>query len=207
LSEITIFDQRRSNKRLSDLTQNRETKDWKAVAIFPRRSLVPKDNYRHQNFLQGDQFQAIFLEDFLDQVSEQLGIQLMQLIVSRPKNASHYVDKIIATLDAKTDLQNREIIELVTTVMVYKFPELSREAIEAMFTVSELKKTRVYQDAQLEANQAFVIRLIKHSLGSISSEAEAKINTLDRSQIDQLGEAFLDFRDRTDLEQWLDNNS
>jgi Protein of unknown function (DUF2887) len=44
-------------------------------------------------------------------------------------------------LQNTTDLQNQAIIQLLTAVMVYKFPELSWEAIETMFGVSELKKT------------------------------------------------------------------
>jgi predicted transposase YdaD len=38
--------------------------------------------------------------------------------------------------------------------MVYKFPELSQEVIEAMFSVSELKPTRVYRDAIDEGRKA-----------------------------------------------------
>jgi predicted transposase YdaD len=36
---------------------------------------------------------------------------------------------------------------------VYKFPKLTRQEVEAMFSHSDLKKTRVYQDAMLEGVQ------------------------------------------------------
>ena len=39
------------------------------------------------------------------------------------------------------------------TVLVYKFPKLTREEIEAMFTYSDLKQTRVYQEARAEGEQ------------------------------------------------------
>jgi Protein of unknown function (DUF2887) len=71
--------------------------------------------------------------------SELFGIQLMQLIVSKPKESQSYVQQIVDQFQNMSDPQNQAIIELVCTVMVYKFPELSREAIEAMFSVSELK--------------------------------------------------------------------
>jgi predicted transposase YdaD len=63
----------------------------------------------------------------------------MQLIVSKPKESQSYVQQIVDQFQNMSDPQNQAIIELVCTVMVYKFPELSREAIEAMFSVSELK--------------------------------------------------------------------
>ena len=36
---------------------------------------------------------------------------------------------------------------------MYKFPNLSREEIEAMLGLSELKKTRVYQEARQEGRE------------------------------------------------------
>ncbi len=62
--------------------------------------------------------------------------------------------------------------------MVYKFPELGREAIEAMFSVSELKQTRVYQEARDEGRQEgeqlgesrLVLRLLARRIGELSPE-------------------------------------
>lgn len=36
---------------------------------------------------------------------------------------------------------------MIYTVFVYKFPKLSREEIETMLGLSELKQTKVYQEA------------------------------------------------------------
>ena len=47
----------------------------------------------------------------------------------------------------------QQIIELIETVVLYKFPNLSREEIEAMLALSELKQTRVYQEALEEGRQ------------------------------------------------------
>jgi predicted transposase/invertase (TIGR01784 family) len=72
------------------LSLNRPTTDWRAVAIFPHRSLEPKHNHRHRSFLQCEQFQVIYVEDFLDDQSKLLKIQLMQLIASNPKESENY---------------------------------------------------------------------------------------------------------------------
>ncbi len=52
-------------------------------------------------------------------------------------------------------LSANEIIEIVTTIVVYKFTTLSREEVEAMLglTGTTLEETRVYRDAKEEGRQ------------------------------------------------------
>ena len=188
------------------LAQNPEVEDWRAIAIYPRRSTEQENRFRHRSLLQSEQFQVIYLEDLLGIPSEQIGVQLMQLIVSKDRDTTQYLDGLVPQLQGKTDFQSQEIIELISTIMVYKFPQLSREEIEAMFTVSDLKQTKVYQEAQLEGEQKIVLRLLKRQIGSISPETEAQIRNLSLTQVEQLGEALLDFSDRADLDQWLKDN-
>ena len=64
------------------LAQNPEVEDWRAITIYPRRSIEQDNRFRHRSLLQSEQFQVIYLEDLLGAPSEQTGIQLMQLIVS-----------------------------------------------------------------------------------------------------------------------------
>jgi len=42
---------------------------------------------------------------------------------------------------------------LIETILVYKFPTMDRQEIEAMFGISELKQTRVYQEAKEEGKE------------------------------------------------------
>ncbi|MEM7581604.1 MAG: DUF2887 domain-containing protein [Mastigocoleus sp.] len=44
----------------------------------------------------------------------------------------------------------RDFLELIETIIVYKFPQKSREEIEQMFGFNELKQTKVYQEAKQE---------------------------------------------------------
>ena len=53
-----------------------------------------------------------------------------------------------------TDVSLRQkILELVETVFIYKFPNISRQEIEQMLGLSELKQTRVYREALSEGLQ------------------------------------------------------
>jgi predicted transposase/invertase (TIGR01784 family) len=197
------------------LIQHRDTFDWKAVAIFPRRSLEPNNQHRHRTLLGGEQFTVIYLEDLLKIHSDLLGIQIMQLIVAKPRQSQNYVQKIVERVKSQTDVQNQAIIELVSTVMVYKFPELSREVIEAMFSISELKQTRVYRDAmdegrvegrvegRTEEAQSLILRQLIRRFGPLDQVTESQIRSLSLSRLEELGEALLEFSQPSDLKNWL----
>jgi predicted transposase YdaD len=132
------------------------------------------------------------------------------LIVSKDRDTAQYLQGLVQQLQGETDPPNQAIIELISTVMVYKFPQLSREEIESMFTVSDLKQTKVYQEAHDEGRseeaQSLVIRQLNRRVGAIAIETSARIRALPLEQVEALGEALLDFSDRADLDQWLKQN-
>ncbi|WP_325064580.1 DUF4351 domain-containing protein [Dolichospermum flos-aquae] len=92
-----------------------------------------------------------------------------------------------------------------------KFSQLSRQEIEAMFLVSDIKQTRVYQEAKQEGRQEgkqdeatnLLFRQLSKRFGKLSSNYIETISNLTIEQLEDLGEALLDFVDITDLEQWL----
>ncbi len=43
--------------------------------------------------------------------------------------------------------QQRQLLQLIETILVYKFLNMSREEIAAMFELGDLKQTRFYQEA------------------------------------------------------------
>jgi len=50
-------------------------------------------------------------------------------------------------------LSQRKVLEFIETIVVYKFPNLSREEIETMLNLNLLKQTRVYQEAKEEGKE------------------------------------------------------
>jgi predicted transposase YdaD len=43
-----------------------------------------------------------------------------------------------------------EILELIESILIYKLPQAKRQEIEAMFSLSDLKQTKFYQEAKEE---------------------------------------------------------
>ncbi len=203
------------------LQQYPQTADWKAVVLFAKRTTEPKQTQLYRALVGSEQVLRVYLEELQDRPTASLGVGLLQLIVTRPEVAGTQAQSLVAKaqrqLRSESDLQR--VIELIETVMVYKFPTLSREEIERMFSLSELKQTRVYQDALEEGRQegrqegeqegrrkeavAMVLRLLNRRLGSVDSAAEESVKRLSLAQLETLAEALLDFGDRNDLHNWL----
>jgi predicted transposase YdaD len=103
------------------------------------------------------------------------------------------------------------IMELIETIVVYKFPSLSREEIEKMLGLSKLRQTKVYQEALEEGEQrgrteegrSLVSRLLTRKFGSLPTTVEAQVQALALAQLEALSEGLVDFSQLADLTFWL----
>jgi len=97
----------------------------------------------------------IYLDE-LPQVSHpSLGIGVIKLVVESETAAVRTAQTLIErTREEITDQSSqRQLINLIESIIIYKFPQKSREEIEAMFGLSDLKQTRVYQEALAEGEE------------------------------------------------------
>jgi predicted transposase/invertase (TIGR01784 family) len=132
LSEILLY-----------LSQYLPQNDWKAVAIFSDRAIAPNQlSIFQQELIANNRLISIYLNELPD--SDSVAIAIVQLVKCREQDAPKIVEEL------KQQNLNPDIIELVEAVLVSKFKNLSREEIEAMFALSDLKNTRVYKDAVQE---------------------------------------------------------
>ncbi len=84
-----------------------------------------------------------------------------------------------------------------------------------MFGLSELRQTKVYQEASQEGRQEgrqegeqageakLILRLLARRFGAVSPELCGKVQALSLSQLESLGEALLDFSQPSDLQDWF----
>jgi predicted transposase YdaD len=79
-----------------------------------------------------------------------------------------------------------------------------------MFTLDDLRQTRVYQDANLEGRQnearSLLLRLLSKKFGTLNDRYQDLIANLALEQMEALSEALLDFNNITDLDHWLTEN-
>jgi predicted transposase YdaD len=55
----------------------------------------------------------------------------------------------------------------------------------------------------LEHERSFILRLLFRKVGTIAPETEAQIKALSLTQLEELGEALLNFSQPSDLENWM----
>ena len=210
------------------LRQNPQILKWQAVVLFARRNIEPKLIEPFQMLLDSERVDRIYLEDLEENTADSLGIALIQLIMAETNQAMNQAQTLITQAENKaTALSTAVIIELIETIIVYKFPQLSREEIEKMLGLSEIKKTRVYQEALQEGRQEglqegrqeglqeglqegrqeegvnLILRQLARRVGSLPPEIETQIRGLSLAKIEDLGEALLDFSDLSELIAWL----
>ena len=97
-------------------------------------------------------------------------------------------------------------------------PQKSREEIEAMFELSDLKQTKVYQEALAEGEEKgivlgkqqgeanLVLLMLNSRFRNIPPSIIEQIRGLSIEQLESLGQALLDFGSEDDLKQWLEQN-
>jgi predicted transposase/invertase (TIGR01784 family) len=125
--------------------------DWCAIVIFPSHSLEPENTRMHRAFLNSDQVQRIYLDELGDPSQQPIGISLMQLTIASEEQAVDQARSLIARAQQELSgtVARDAIIEMITTIAVYKFTRLSREEVEAMLGL-QFQDSRILRDAQRE---------------------------------------------------------
>jgi predicted transposase/invertase (TIGR01784 family) len=199
--------------------------DWQGIILFAKRSLEPQDTHTHRALLNSNQIQRIYLDELDTHSPQPIGIQLMQLVIAPENQTAAQAKQLIQQVQAQqTQTQQTEpfakqdIIDLITTIAVYKFTHLSRQEVEAMIGVS-LEETRAFQEVKaegiaegkaegiaegkLEEGRSLILRQLSRRVGDLTPVLRSQVEALSLPQLESLGEALLDFTRVEDLEQWL----
>ena len=186
--------------------------DWQIVVIYPARSIEQSNNHPYRALLTCDQVHRVYLNELGEIQQLPLGVALMVLTTVDEDQAPEEARSLLARtqqqiLDPEA---SRAIIEMIATIMVYKFTNLSRQEVDAMLGL-QLADTRVYREAKEEGRQegesALILRLLKRRFGLMDVALAARIQGLEIEQLEALGEALLDFTELSDLVLWLNRHS
>jgi predicted transposase/invertase (TIGR01784 family) len=190
LSEISIYTYRHRSL----------FSDWRAVAIYPKRSLEQSNRNVAIEMLASGRILPIYLDELGAGVELPIGLGLMVLTTLEGDEAKVEARRLVGQAEG-----SRDIISLLSTIIVYKFNNLSRDEVDAMLGI-ELQQTRVYQEAQVDGEQRLILKLLIRKFGSIPPEVRSRVNSLSIERLESLGEDLLDFSQMSDLLVWLDMN-
>ncbi|MFB2836675.1 DUF4351 domain-containing protein, partial [Floridanema evergladense] len=106
-------------------------------------------------------------------------------------NVLELLSNLFAILEARQDLdsEDRELIMQLSPLYLERIQDANQQGIE--------------QGIQREA-VSFVMRLLSRRFGSIAPNIEEQIRRLSVNQLEDLGEAILDFQSEIDLTSWLE---
>ena len=197
----------------SYIDQYEISKNWRGLLILLNKRLELGSELPHRNLL-NSQVERLYLEDLLHQDDLSPNLALLRLIVTPKDQAGLAARKILNSVSTEAEFQLK--LDLVESILVNKFTQLTLEEIQKMLNLKEadITQTRFYQEVleigekkglqQGEAN--LTIRQLKRRCGNLTAIQEEKVRSLSISQLESLGEALLDFQNMSDLENWLQDN-
>ena len=190
--------------------------DWQVVIIYPSRNIEQSDIYPHRGQLSSPQVRRVYLDELGNIRELPLWVALMVLTTVNEQQAPEEARYLISRSSLEQpENTSRAIIDLITTIITYKFEQLSRSEVEQMLGIT-LKETRVYQEIKQEGReegreegrtveaQSLILRLLTRRVGELPQEIRQRVENLSLEELENLGEALLDFNSMTDLQAWLE---
>ncbi|MCZ8127587.1 MAG: Rpn family recombination-promoting nuclease/putative transposase [Microcystis sp. LE19-114.1B] len=137
------------------LKQYQPPHPWQIVVIYPHRGVEREQSLHFGEILNLSSVRRIYLDELPYGDNPSLGIGVIKLVVESETAAVRTAQTLIErTREEITDQSSqRQLIDLIESIIIYKLPQKSREEIEAMFGLSDLKQTRVYQEALAEGEE------------------------------------------------------
>ncbi|MFY7799995.1 MAG: DUF2887 domain-containing protein [Dolichospermum sp.] len=202
----------------SYLEQYETKRSWQGLLIILNNRLDLGSEIPYQNLL-NNQVERLYLEDLLDKENLSPNLAILRLIIIPKAQAGVEARQILNKATTETEYKLK--LDLVEAILVNKFNELSIEEIQKMLNLREadVTQTRFYQEVlergeksgeergvqkglqEGEAN--LVMRQLNRRCGNISEDLENQVRSLSIRQLESLGEALLDFKGISDLENWF----
>lgn len=177
------------------LNKNEPTQDWRAVVIYETRSQEPTQLTPYQELLNSPKVTRVYLDELPKETFNSLGTGIIQLVVCEEDTAPDMARQLLQrTQQEVEDEQTRiDVLNLIETVVFYKFPNKSREELAAMFGIDDLKQVRVIQEVlaegrtegRIEAKIEVVIAMLQRGF---SVEEVAEIVNLEVERVRQVAQ-------------------
>jgi predicted transposase/invertase (TIGR01784 family) len=174
-------------------------RDYRLVAIYPSQDIEQLDLEPHQFLIETGKLTRIYLDRLGDISQLPIGLSLMVLTILEDETAMQAARQLVDR--ARTEPENRAIMDMISSILIYKFTNLSRDEVAAMLA-SNIQESRAYREIKAEGvtegvtvgKQELVLLLLGRKLKTeLSEELVHRIQQLSIEQLDHLAEALLDF--------------
>jgi predicted transposase/invertase (TIGR01784 family) len=119
------------------------------VVLYPNRNVDTGDIKHYREFFTSGRVRRIYLDELGEGVSLPIGIATAKLVIASDDIAIAQARELIdrTKSEISSPPKQQQLLQFIETILAYKFPTMSREEMEEMFGLSELKQTRFYQEA------------------------------------------------------------
>ncbi|OSO94699.1 hypothetical protein B7O87_01970 [Cylindrospermopsis raciborskii CENA303] len=159
------------------------------------------------NCLLQNQVTRIFLKDLQGRKELSSNLSLLQMLVTEQEESTKIGKNLLKTAESESEYEKR--LTLIETMLANKFPELTKEIIMEMLEIKtmDVTKSRFYQQIYTEGRQEeaanLVLRQLTRKLANLSETMVKRVKKLTIPQLENLGEALLEFTQIVDLERFL----
>jgi len=144
---------------------------------------------------------AVIAIDQLPQTEETLWLRLL----GRDAVQQQAIAEVLA-LPATDPRRSRVLQLLVAWKVTIEIAEVTEQEANLMTTLSQVYlewEQQTKQQGIEQGERSLILRLLSRRVGEVPEEMRSQINQLSIDQLEQLGEALLDFSTCADLEAWL----
>ncbi|MBI3823897.1 MAG: DUF2887 domain-containing protein [Planctomycetes bacterium] len=105
--------------------------------------------------LRSPHVKRIYLDELVLPADAPLGLSLLRLLSAPDEEVKGIVRRLVfkAELEVTDSELGRKAIELVEEVLLRRFTELDREEMRTMFQLHDLRKSKVWQEANREGRE------------------------------------------------------
>ena len=181
-------------KAYTYLKQHDPGQAYCGVVLFGSRALEPAELAPYQPLLDAGVIRRFYLDEMPELANAPLGLSILYLLRQAEGQAPAMARTLI--LRTKQEIQDavlqHNLVELIETVVFYKLPRLSREEIQAMLQVHDIRETRVYQEAKEEGlKEGMEKGMEKERLRLVSKMAARNMSAAEIADIVGLDEEFV----------------
>ncbi|MFN6470786.1 MAG: DUF4351 domain-containing protein [Nostoc sp. SerVER01] len=179
-----------------------------AIAPVPNYDIIQLNQLHWQDFMnQRNPLASALMAKMRMSATERPQVKLtsLQLLTSLRLNPAQ-VQLISGFIDTYLELNSQEEVVFQEQLATIE----PKEQEKVMQIVTSWMRQGLEQELELGEKQGelkLLMRLLNRRLGEISPQMKGRIENLSTSELENLGEALLDFSSVADLEAWFENLS
>ena len=138
-------------------------------------------------------------------------------VFTRAEQPARLLEQIVSHGAPMTSEEERR--NLLSCAAILAGLRFDKQTISSVFPEEIMQESVIYQDiiqrgiqqgiqqGEIKGELKTVLRLLTHRFGALTPEIEARISALQAESLDALSVALLDFKQLSDLEDWLSKNA